>query len=537
MQHSLLFIIINICLYTVFSNITSAKEENYGYTDINGSRQVELGSNFREIELSLEESFVLALKNNFDIKIAGIDPEIRENGVILEKSRFDPILKITGELREDNTPINSELVGGIDVEGRLGPSEPVTPSPSNFPQFFNDSRTFDAVIETLLPTGAIFGLEYNFNRRFITPNPFNAINPATTSFLEARITQPLLKNFGIFKTRSPIYIARNNKKISFLKFKKVAIDTLNATQAAYWAVVKSIDDYRVSKVSLTRAEDLLKKNRIQVEIGTLAPIELIQAEEGVAAQEEAVIIAKHAVKDREDELKQILNMIGDNSLSESKIIPKDFAVFKPIELDLRGAIKIAFENRPDFQEKELEIDNANINVKQKWNDILPELNFVGGIRFSGLGSDVDDSNDGLFSTNFQGEFFALNLEVPIGMRGARSNYRSAKLQSKQATLNLQKKEMEIIVEVRKAVRQIKTNVERVKATKKAQELAEERLNAEEKKYEVGRSTSLEVLRAQERLAIAEGNAIKAVVDYNISLKNLEAAQGTILDNSNIIVDN
>lgn len=499
-------------------------------TTIKPTEQVEIHSDFKSIELSLEDSLVLALKNNLDIKISGINPEIGEYGIIAEKSRFDPVFRFRGELREDNTPINSQLVGGI-----TGETEEI-PTPSNFPQFFNDSRSFNASIETLLPTGAIFGMEYNFVRRFIEPNPFNAINPDSTSYLEARFTQPLLKNFGIFKTRSPIYIARNNKKISILQFKKVAVDILNLTQTAYWNLVKSIDDLRVSKVSLKRANDLLEKNRIQVEIGTLAPIELVQAEEGVASQEEAVIIAKHSVKDREDELKQILNLDDPPILSDISITPQDTAVFKPTKNNLDESIKIALENRPDYLEKKVEIDNANINVKQKRNDALPQLDLIAGVRYSGLGSDFDDTNEGLFSEEFQGEFFGLNLEVPIGMRATRSNYKSAKLQAKQTRFNIEKKEQDIIVEVRKAVRQIETNVQRIKATKKARELAQKRLDAEEKKYEVGRSTSLEVLRAQESLAIAEGNEIKAIVDYNISLKNLEAVQGTILKDNDIVIE-
>lgn len=488
----------------------------------------------KALKLSLEESFVLALQNNFDIKIAGINPEIGEFGIVAEKSRFDPVFKFRGELREDNSPINSQLIGGIGSSGPGG--VPEIPSPSGFPQFFNDSRSFNTSLNTLLPTGAIFGLEYNFVRSFISPNPFNAINPASNSYFEAKITQPILKNFGIFKTMSPIYIARNNKKISLLQFKKTAIDILNLSQTAYWNLVKAIEDERVSKVSLKRALDLLEKNRIQIEIGTLASIELVQAEEGVASQEEMVIVAENSVKDREDELKQILNISNSPMISDVSIIPQDKALFEITTTDLDEAIKIAIENRPDLLEKKIEIENAKINVKQKKNEVLPQLDLIAGVRYSGLGSDFDDSNEGLYSEEFQGEFFGLNFEAPIGLRASRSKYKTAKLQAQQAELNIKKKEIDIVVEVRKAVRHIHTNIQRVNATEKAFELGQRRLDAEEKKYEVGRSTSLEVLRAQERLAIAEGNENKAIIDYNISLKNLEAAQGTLLKNNDIIIE-
>lgn len=128
------------------------------------------------------------------------------------------------------------------------------------------------------------------------------------------------------------------------------------------------------------------------------------------------------------------------------------------------------------------------------------------------------------------------MEVPLGNREAKSNYSKAKLEEKQTVFNTRKVEQEIVVEVRKAVRQIRTNAERIKASKKAKELSQERLKAEEKKFKVGRSTSLEVIRAQADLAVSEGRATNAIVDYQISLGNLDAVLGTILENNNIIIE-
>lgn len=493
-------------------------------------QQIEIaGEKVGFLYITLKESIALALKNNYDIQIARITPDIRGHEVVIARSRFDPVFRFVGELREDNLPINSQLIGGLQ-------QTPIIPSPSGFLQFFNDSRFFTTSLETLLPTGATFTLEYNLVRSFIDPNPFNPVNPASTTYMETRFRQPLLRDFGIFKTRSPIYIARNNKKISLQQFKSVAINVANSVQIAYWNLVKAIDDLRVSKISLKRATDLLDKNRVQVEVGTLAPIELVQAEEGVTSQQEAVIIAENNVKDKEDELKKILNLNNGSFISEATIIPIDKPVFLPKEVDINESIKTALANRPDLLEKQLMLNNANINVKQKKNELLPRLDFTTGMRYSGLGVDFDDTNEGLFSEEFQGEFFGINLDVPIGLRSGRSNYKNAKLQERQAQLDIAKKEQEIVVGVRNAVRQIQTDIERINATSKAKELAEKRLEAEEKKFEVGRSTSLEVLRAQERLAIAEGNANKAVIDYNISLKNMEAVQGVILEENDIVIN-
>ena len=161
--------------------------------------------------------------------------------------------------------------------------------------------------------------------------------------------------------------------------------------------------------------------------------------------------------------------------------------------------------------------------------MYPALDFTAGMRYTGLGEDLEDANDSTFSEKFQGEFFTLALEFPLGNRSARSKYNKSKLKKQQASLKAKRKELDIVVEVRKSVRQVLTNIERVNATRKARELAQKRLEVEEKKYRVGRSTSLEILRAQEDLATAEGNEAKAIIDYEISLGNLEKAKGTILD--------
>jgi outer membrane protein TolC len=144
--------------------------------------------------------------------------------------------------------------------------------------------------------------------------------------------------------------------------------------------------------------------------------------------------------------------------------------------------------------------------------------------------------DAVFSEEFQDEFFGFTFEVPLGNREARSNYTKAMLEEKQTVFSIRKVEQEIVVEVRKAVRQIKTNAERIRASRKAKELALERLNAEEKKFKVGRSTSLEVIRAQADLAVSEGKATNAIVDYQISLGNFDAVLGTILQNNDIVIE-
>ena len=473
------------------------------------------------LNLTLKDSIIFALKNNYDIRISKMDPMIKDKDITAAKSVFDPILKITGETEDSEVPSNSQLQIGFG--GQLS-------------DFRRDRNTLNATTEKLLETGATFTLGFILEQQFLDPSPFAFFNPFATSSIEAKVTQPLLKNAGIFYNRSNIYIARNDKKRSILELKETAIDVINSAQKAYWELVKAIEELRVRRKSLERAEDLLKKNKIQVEVGTLAPIELLVAEEGVARQLEGVVVAENDIKDREDDLKQVMNLSNNAVLSDVSIVPLDRASFQVRDVSIEESIKIALENRPEVFEQGLDIENTRIKVKQQKNQLLPRLDFEAGIRYDGLAANKGNAIDSAFSQDFQSEFFGVTLEVPIGNREARSNYSKAKLEEKQTVFNTRKVEQEVVVEVRKAVRQVKTNVERIKASKKAEGLSRSRLEAEEKKFNVGWSTSLEIIRAQADLAVSEGRATNAIVDYQISLGNLDAVLGTILEKNNIIIE-
>jgi len=477
--------------------------------------ETEITSNLKFISLSVKDSIVYALRNNFDIEISKLNSNMKDYEITVQKAKYDPTLKLEGNIENDDVPINSKLVGGLETRS-------ISP-------FIEQGKTADAVIQSMIPTGATLSLEYNIFRDFVEPNPFRLLNPAYENYVEAKITQPLLKGTGWFYNRSLIYIARNNKKISLAQFKSKAIEVSNSVQEAYWNLVKAIEDLKVANKSKERAEDLLRKNRIQVETGTLAPIEIIDAESGVASRVEAIISAENAVKDKEDELKKIMNFADTDIISDAAVIPTNKPDFEPKKVELKETIKIAMGKRPELLELQLKTENADMQTRRRKNELYPALDFTAGMRYSGLGEDIEDVNDSTFSEEFQGEFFTLALEIPLGNRSARSKYNRSKLKKQQASLNVKRKELDIVVEVRQTVRQVMTNIERVNATRKARELAQKRLEVEGKKFSVGRSTSLEILRAQEDLATAEGNEAKAIIDYEISLGNLEKAKGTILD--------
>ena len=503
--------------------LTNKIEALEDYTEAEGP-DVEFSKDMKFLNMTLKDSIILAIHNNYEIKIAKLEPMMTEKDITAAKSEFDPTLTITGSRDVGEFPTVNTLTLGLTSAFEIS-------------EFKQDRNTVQATVEKPLETGGTFTLDLNTApRTFIDPSPFNPLNPQSTASIEAKITQPLLKGAGIFYNRSKIYIARNNKEKSILELKEKAIKVINSAQNAYWDLVMAIEELRVRRKSLESAEDLLRKNRIQVKVGTLAPIEVLVAEDGVAKKINDIIETENDIKNREDDLKLIMNLRSNSILSDAAIIPLDKASFEITDVTLDESIKLALANRPELFKQGLDIANARIKVKQQKNQLLPQLDIEAGISYHGLGSNLGNSLDSAFSEQFQREFFGVTLEIPLGNREARSNYSKAKLEARQKILERNKQEQDIVVEVRTAVREIKKNAESIKATEKARELAQARLEAEGKKFKVGRSTSLEVLRAQDNLTIAEGKAVKALIDYQISLGDLDAKTGTILENNDIIIE-
>lgn len=489
---------------------------------------VEFRSQMGFLKLSLTDCIEIAFRNNLDVEIARLNPWMEEKDISAARARFDPVFKTYGEMRKDEDPLNFLFAAGL------------FPARS---QSITYKKTMGSTITSLIPTGATLSIEYETFRehrkinRLTTTSTF--INPSWETAFEVKLTQPLLKGRGFFYNMSPIYIARNDKRKSVYAFRRILGDVANTTQKAYWSLVKAIEDLKAAHKSYQRAEEFLHRNKLQVEAGLLASIEIVAAEEEVASRQEAIIVAENEVRNKEDNLKQLMNFLSleaDPVLMDITITPLDMPQFLARKINLENSLQVAQERRPELFENRLTLENAEITLKQKKNELLPKLDLEGGVRYGGLGNRWHDAQESALTSDFQGEYAKLTLEVPIGLRAERANYAKAKFSARQAELELKKIEQEILVQVRAAVRQVHTNVERVEATRKTRELAQKRLDAEERKFNVGRSTSLEVLRAQEELTLAEVAENMAVTDYQISLGELEASKGTILESFGVVID-
>ena len=467
------------------------------------------------LSLTLQETIETVLKNNISISVQSYNSKINEQFIFEKEADFDPTVEFEFTVGEETRQSASTLA---------------------------DSKTrdldydWDFSVSQKFVTGGDYELTMDNNKNQSSSSR-TSLNPIYSSDLALTVTQPLLKDFGIDLNKREIYIAKNDQKISDHQFTEKVIATIAETENIYWDLVFSIEDLKVKETSLQRARDLEKQVKAQVDVGTLAELEILQAKSNVASREERLLNAQNLIDDNGDNLKSILNFSFDSEEGLKEIIPADSPVFEPgAENSLEEALKTALIRRPDLLAKKMELENRNIEAKYNENQTLPTLDLVGSLGLNGLSGDSSTKNGSYdsalseaFSTDFRLWQFGINLSYPLGNRAAKSKLAIKRLEVAQLLLNIKDLEKTIVVEVREAHRQIKTDIKRVQATRVARKLAEEKLNAEEKKFKVGLSTSFNVLEFQEDLAEEQSNEIKAVIDYNKSLNRLNQVMARTLE--------
>lgn len=383
---------------------------------------------------------------------------------------------------------------------------------------------------------------------------FQTINPRFGSQIRFDLTQPVLKDFGFRVSQREIIIAKNNTTISEIQLKQTLLDTIYNVEEAYWSYVGSIEYHNVMQQSLKLARDLLAKNTREVEVGMMAPIEVLTARSEVARREADILQAESMIQSSEDRLKTILNLSSRTDIDLTKIVPTDTPTFEEREVSLEEALSTGLQLRPDLQAIRTDLKNKDLDLGFAKNQLLPELNLNASYWSPGLsGTQIlyqDDnpltgivigtvpgkSSDALkdaFRFKYKNWTVGLTLSIPFTSVITRAQYAQAKVNLEQAQVNLQNQEQQAFLEIRNAVRDVQTNYKQVQAYKLARELAQEKLEAEEKKLKVGLATNYEVLLHQRDLADAQSSELRAVIDYNLALAALDRALGTTLEKKNI----
>ena len=487
----------------------------------------------KEARLSLNACLQLALKNNLEIAIQRVEPEISEQKLVQEKSVFD-----------------SRVSVGVSKDQSVKQTSSSFASP---PENKNQDYNINAGIARKWAPGTETDLSA-VNNRNETNSAFAGLNPSYSSELILSLTQPLLKDFGIGTNTSGIRIAANNKEISRFQFQSHVMQILFDVESIYWELVYTIEDQKVQQESLQLAEDFLKITRSKVEVGVLPPIDILEAEAEKAAREEGVITAEDALRDAEDSLRKALNLTDDPRYWEIRLTPADEPVVAAEIEDLPEQIRTAMESRPDIHQAKVDLENKQIQLKYTKNQLFPRVDLVGSIGLSGLsgaaqpqpdfrnpgattenpfGGNNPDSLRELKSGDYYSYTVGIKVEYPLGNRSARSEKVMADLENQKAVMAVKDLENQVIRDVREAYRQIETDRKRVAAAEAARRLAEERLRSETQRFEVGLGISHDVLEYQEKLSTARSRELRARVDFRKSLAHLEQIKGTLLQSKGI----
>ena len=461
-----------------------------------------------EVVLSLRKSVELMLSNNLDLKVERYNPYLMEKEVIKEKAVFDPLARFS--LQDSKMVVSpTTLLNGV----------------LRNESYEQEKIDYEASLSAKLMTGGLGEIKFTTNK-YETNSIFQYDSPTYFSNLVFSLNQPLLRNFGVNLNKSRIIISRNNVEISQTRLGDATTQMITNLQQIYWNLYLAQQVLAVKKDSLQLARDLMERNKSLVELGTLPSIEILRAEAGVASREEAVIVAENAAIDLEDLLKENLNL----PLQDQVIVLSDKPVLKEFhQRDVKDYLDIARENRADYQEAQMQIENITIAHKVAKNAMLPLFDIQASYGINATKGHYDTSVKGLDAGGDYSWLVGFVMEIPLGNRWAKNNYQQSKVELEKAETVLKSLERKIELEIKEALRGITSNQKRISVTRESRRLSQKNLEAEEERMELGMSTSMDVLAVQAERSAAQTRESKAMVDYITSLDHLDRVLGTLLE--------
>jgi outer membrane protein TolC len=483
-----------------------------------------LSATERVLELSLEQAIQLALQNNLDIERGRLDPLVAHTQVEQERAVFDPSAGLTGSLSQTKTlPQTATLEFDPQTGAVIGRSiiRPFSKDVAVVPSF-----------KQQIVTGG------NYELRFINlwnkaapefSGPTRRIaNPRYEGRLQLTFTQPLLRNFGIEVNTALIRQAQNTEEIARQQLLQTILDAVFAVQQGYWELVFRIEDLGVKREAQQLAENFLAENKLRVELGTLAPVELVQSETQVKQREGDVITAEAAVREAEDVLKETLNIPERLGTWRIRIQPTDTPPFVPIaDTSIEEKVEFALQHRPDVVQAQLTVASQEIARNVARNQRLPQVDLGGTASVSGFSGDFGSATTEIGNADGYNWNFSLTFSYPLGNRAANNALQQQNLLLKQALIDQRKVQLTVSRQIFQTVRNLETASKSVEVRRAATVLARTQLEAEQEKFRLGLSTSFNVLQFQNQLTSARSDEIRALSDYNQALGRLDQVTGKL----------
>jgi outer membrane protein TolC len=475
------------------------------------------------LRLTREEAVRMAVANNPDLSASRLDPAISQERVNAAKAAWVPTLQTGVRRNSQLQPPTSLFSGAEGLETGLW------------------SAT--ATLFQLMPRG---GGTYEIGvdtSRTTTNSLISSLNPSLSARLQLAFSQPLLRDFQIDATRAQVDVAQRTLSIAETRLEEAVIETSASAEQAYWSLVAARAQTGVQQRALDLALELERTNRARVDVGQSPPLDLVAARAEVAQRRENLIVARTRARQAEDLLRTLIVDPARQDFWSVGLEPADRVPPVGPAPDVDAAVRRALAERTDLVRVRREIEISDTGISLARNETRPdlrlELNYLtdgaggrrlvrtGGFPGTVVGSEVTPYSDVLgqvLKFDYPTWTVGMSFSYPLGRSAAEANLARARLEKDQSSARLRSLEFTVVREVREAAWTLEQNQQRIETARLSRELAEQRLDAEQKRFEVGMSTSFLVIQAQRDLAVAGNNELQAFLDYQLAVVAFETAQ-------------
>jgi outer membrane protein TolC len=489
------------------------------------------------VNLTLDDAVKLALDRNLDISVQRLNPSTFDFSIASLNAVYRPTLTSTVSALSD-ARASTNTTSGADAGAAI------TSKTSNW----------NGGLSQQFRWGGNAQITFN-NSRQTSDNPTRLYDVQYSPTWQFQYTQPILRNFRIDNTRQQLVVTRLNQDISEIQLQALIINTVSNVRNAYWDLVFAVQSVDVARQSVALADQLVTDNQTRVEVGTMAPIDVVQAQSQAATQRQTLANAEATRRTAELTLKRLIVNGTEDPNWNAAITPVDRPEFTPQSIDVAAAVRRGLENRTDLQQAKKNLQVNDVTYSYLRNQTLPEADITASYRLAGQGGTIvtyegqgitrkrvgtipgsyGDALNSLFNNQYPNWNVSFNVSYPIGTSAQDAAVARARVQQNQVQTQLKQIELQIATDITNAATNVQSNVERVQAAQAAREFAQRTLEAEQSKFEVGMSTNYFVVQAQRDLATAQNNELQAVLAYRKSLVELERLQQTSLSTSNITI--
>ena len=488
------------------------------------------------VPVTMADVIAMMIERNLDIQSNRLAPRSSYFQSLVFYRALQPSIRFAGTVTRNSNFSNTQL-NGATVLNQLRGQYAV-----NFSQ--------------ALPTGTSLAVDATMNRQS-SNSSLNSFNPSYTGQITYTVGQHLLRDRGRLINTHQILIGQNNEKISETQFEIQVTNLLVQAQKTYWDLVFAGQDLDVKQRSLDLANRTLDENKMKVEIGTLAPIDVVQTQSEVASRREQMVVSTYTVTQTEDQIKKLTSSDKDPSMFLIKLRAQE-SPRRPEGIQipsLEEAVRVALENRPEMRQADLDVKNKDIDVQYTKNQKLPIFDVTGAYNQNGTGGThtersgfgstqilntipggIWNSFGQLFGYNYTGYSLGFSFVIPLSNKAQQADYDRALTEHRLSESKLNVTAQAIALEVRNALTQVEMNRARIETAQTTRELSEQRLEAEQTKFSLGTSTLRFVLEEQRNVAQAQTNELQNVVNFTKSLVDLDKAMGLSLKKNNIEID-